>query len=60
MLNERALIFHVEVYTAQAIIIIIITEHLILHPKKQANSKAPAFLLPIIFSTEIDVFSSFS
>jgi len=37
------------------IIIIKITEHLILHPKIQANSKAYAFLLPITFSTEIDM-----
>jgi len=33
-----------------AIIIIIITEHLILRPKMQANSKAHAFLLPIILA----------
>jgi len=32
------------------IIIIIITEHLILRPKTQANSKARAFLLPIILA----------
>jgi len=30
--------------------IIIITEHLILHPKMQENSKAQAFLLPIILA----------
>jgi len=42
------------------IIIIIITEHLILRPKMQANSKAHAFLLPIMFSTEEDEFSAFS
>jgi len=41
-------------------IIIIITEHLILRPKMQANSKAHAFLLPIMFSTEKDEFSAFS
>jgi len=39
---------------------IIITEHLILCPKMQANSKAHAFFLPIIVSTEIDEFSAFS
>jgi len=32
------------------LIIIIITEHLILRPKMQANSKAQAFLLPIILA----------
>jgi len=41
-------------------LIIIITEHLILRPKMQANSKAHAFLLPIIFSTEKDEFSAYS
>jgi len=41
------------------LIIIIITEHLILRPKMQANSKAHAFLLPIMFNTEIDEFSAF-
>jgi len=41
-------------------IIIVITEHLILRPKMQANSKAHAILLPIKFSTEKDEFSAFS
>jgi len=40
--------------------IIIVTEHLILHPEMQANAEAHAFLLPIIFSTEIDEFLAFS
>jgi len=38
------------VYNSILIIIIIITEHLILRPKMQANSKAHAFLLPIILA----------
>jgi len=42
------------------IIIIIITEHLILRHKIQANTKAHAFLLPIMFSTEKDEFSALS
>jgi len=41
-----------------SLIIIIITEHLILRTKIQEKSKA--FLLPIIFSTELDEFSAFS
>jgi len=47
--------------SAQVIIIIkviIITEHLILRLKMQANSKAHAFMLPILFSTE-NVFRRF-
>jgi len=40
-------------------IIIIITKHLILRTKRQANAKAHPFLLTIMFSIEIDELSAF-
>jgi len=39
--------------------VIIITEHLILRPKMQANSKAHAFLLPIILALKQMSFQPF-